>query len=223
MLADVDPGFKFLSRCKCTRDQAQRFGLIQETYRPLPLLFIRNRQAGTNDNLAEAIAIVRFTDGSFRFHGQVRVFEFRAPRDGVERGRKATRERGHQQVFGRPPAVETAELRRRREMDCVRGRIGFGDACLAGRPPSYNVVLMFIFHSVLRVLPAFSKKAWLLLRQPILRSGTSSLAQALVLDDSLPATLIKRWPRSRLFVMPITPRVLQYAHFEGAECAPLTA
>src|ERR1700733_13556007 len=79
MLADVDPGFKFLSRCKCTRDQAQRFGLIQETYRPLPLLFIRNRQAGTNDNLAEAIAIVRFTDGSFRFHGQVRVFEFERP------------------------------------------------------------------------------------------------------------------------------------------------
>jgi len=82
-------------------------------------------------------------------------------------------------------------------MDCVRGRIGLGDACLAARPPSYNVVLMFIFHSVLRVLPAFSKKAWLLLRQPILRIGMSPLEQALVLDDSVPADPIKRWSRSR--------------------------
>jgi hypothetical protein len=51
----------------------------------------------------------------------------------------------------------------------------------------------------------------------------SPLDQALVLDDSLPADPIKPWPRSRLFVMPITYRVLQYAHLEGAECAPLTA
>src|ERR1700694_1383367 len=115
---------------------------MQETDRPLPLLFIRNRQAGTDDNLAEAIASVRFTDGSFRFHCQVRVFEFRAPRDCVERRRKATRERSHQQVFGCPPAFDAAELQRRREMNCVWGRIGLGNTGLSRSPPSYDAVLM---------------------------------------------------------------------------------
>ena len=130
---------------------------MQETDRPLPMLFIRNRQAGTDDNLAEAIASVRFADRSLGFHCQVRVFEFRIPRDCVERRRKTTRERSHQQVFWCPPAFETAELRWRGEMNCVRGRIRLGDARLSGRPPSYNAVLMFIFHSELQVLLAFSK------------------------------------------------------------------
>src|SRR5258708_34109452 len=80
---------------------------MQETDRPLPLLFIRNRQAGTDDNLAEAIARVRFTDGSLRFHFQVGAFEFRVARDCVERRRKATRGRIDQQVFGCPSAFET--------------------------------------------------------------------------------------------------------------------
>jgi hypothetical protein len=91
---------------------------------------------------------------------------------------------------------------------------------VAGRPPSYNVVLMFIFHSVRRVLPALSRKAC---RQPILRIGISPLDQALVLDDSVAADPNKAVAEITPFVMPITHRVLQYAHFEGAECAPLTA
>ena len=34
----------------------------------LVVLFTRNHQAGTGDNLAEATGIVRFIDSSFRFH-----------------------------------------------------------------------------------------------------------------------------------------------------------
>src|ERR1700674_2293099 len=130
---------------------------MQETDCPLPLLFIRNRQSGTDDDLAEAIARFRFTDGSLRLHFQVGVFEFRVARDCVECRRKATRERIHQQVFRCPPAFETAELRWRGEMNCVRSRIGLGDTRLSRGPPRYDAVLMFIFHSVLQVLLAFSK------------------------------------------------------------------
>jgi hypothetical protein len=66
------------------------------------------------------------------------------------------------------------------------------------------------------------QKPWLLLRQLIL-GGKVTVTAAIVPHDSVPADSIKRWPRSRLFVMLITHRVLQYAHLEGAECAPLTA
>jgi len=79
MLADLDPGVEVLRCCQCTRDQAQRLGFIQETYRPLPLLFIGNRQAGTDDNLAEAIAIARFIDGSLRFHSKSVYSKFEHP------------------------------------------------------------------------------------------------------------------------------------------------
>src|ERR1700691_5454882 len=39
--------------------------------------------------------------------------------------------------------------------------------------------------------------------------------------DSVLADAIKRWPRSRLFVMPITHRVLQYAHWKLLNARPL--
>src|SRR5713226_2010755 len=184
---------------------------MQETDRPLPVLFIRNRQAGTDDNLPEAIARVRFTDGSLRFHFQVGVFEFRVVRDRVECRRKATRECIHQQVFRCPPAFETAELRWRGEMDCVGSRIRLGDTHLPGRPPRYNAVLMFIFHSVLQCLALCFPK--LVVAAPPTDSGDGSVAvtTTIVPDDFVPAGPIKRWPRSRMFVMPITNRVLQYA------------
>src|ERR1700682_4388172 len=200
MLADLDLDFKFLRRCQRTRHQTQLLRFMQETDRPLPLFFIRNRQAGTDDNLAEAIARVRFTDGSLRFHFQVGVFEFRVSRDCVERRRKATRECSHQQVLRCPPAFETAELRWRGEMNCIRGRIGLGGTGLSGGPPSYNAVFMFIFHSVLRVLLWLSKNCKLLLRQPIPKMGISRLPGPTVPDDSVPADPVKRWPGSRLAV-----------------------
>jgi hypothetical protein len=50
-----------------------------------------------------------------------------------------------------------------------------------------------------------------------------AVTTAIVPHDSVPAGPSKRWPVSRLLVMPITHRVLQYAQLDGAECAPLTA
>src|ERR1700694_3330778 len=149
MPADLDLDFEFLRCCQRTRDQTQRFRLIQENDRSLPILFTGNRQFWPDDNLVEAIASVRLTRGSLRFHRQVPVFKFRVSSDRVERVRKAPRERSHQQIFGCPPAFETTELQRRREMNCVRSRISLGDTRLSRRPPSYNAILMFIFHSVL--------------------------------------------------------------------------
>jgi hypothetical protein len=64
---------------------------MQETNRPAPLLFTRNRQARTDDDPAEDITVVRLDDGSDRFHCQVRVFEFRVPGDSVKGRGKATR------------------------------------------------------------------------------------------------------------------------------------
>jgi hypothetical protein len=67
------------------------------------------------------------------------------------------------------------------------------------------------------------QKPWLLLRQLILGGGKVTVTAAIVPHDSVPAGPVKRWLRSRLLVMPITHRVLQYAHLGGAECARLTA
>src|SRR6202795_2224744 len=154
---------------------------MQKTDRPLTALFTGKLQVGTDDNLAEAIARVRFTDGSLRFHFQVGVFEFRVARDCVERRRKATSERSQQQIFGCPPAFDTPELRWRGEMDCVRSRIRLGDTGLSGRPPSYDAVFMFIFHSVLQFLLCVLQKSWLLLRQLILEMEASRLQLPLLL------------------------------------------
>jgi hypothetical protein len=138
----------------------------------------------------------------------------------VERRRKGTRERSHQQVFRCPPAFETAELRWRGEMNCVRGRFRFGDARLSGRPPSHNAILMFIFHSVLRVLLAFSES--LRCYSPTdSEDGNVTVNTAFVPDDSVPADPVRQWPRSRLFVMPITHRVLQYAELGVLNACPL--
>src|SRR6266704_426977 len=196
---------------------------MQETDRPLTALFTGNLQVGANDNLAEAIARVRFTDDSLRFHFQVRVFKFRVARDCVERRNKATRERIHQQVFRCPPAFETAELRWRGEMDSVRGRIRLGDTHLSGRPPRYNAVLIFIFHSVLQCPASRFPKVGVAAPPTDSGDGSVTVTTTIVPDDSVPANPSKRWPRSHMFVMPITRRVLQYAHLEGAECALLTA
>src|ERR1700682_2142242 len=98
-------------------------------------------------------------------------------------------------------------------MNCVRGLIGLGNTGLSRTPPSYNAILMFIFHSVPQVLPEFSKGV---VPAPTNSAhGKTTVASANVPDDSVPADPAKRWPRSRLLVMPITHWMLQYAHLEG--------
>jgi hypothetical protein len=71
-------------------------------------------------------------------------------------------------------------------MNCVRGRFRLGDTRLSGRPPSYNLVLMFIFHSVLQVLHAFSK---VVVATPPTDSedGNVTVTTAIVPHDCVPA------------------------------------
>src|SRR6266568_2725725 len=101
-------------------------------------------------------------------------------------------------------------------MNRSRGGIGLGDARLARAPPSYNVVLMFIFHSVLQVLISFSKgvcnssnssedgnltitHVFLLPVRHLVRND-----RQLVPGDSVPIDPSNPCPRSRLLVIPIT-------------------
>src|SRR5579863_1306103 len=174
---------------------------MQETDRPASVLFTRNRQAGADDNLAEAIALGRLYHGSLRFDSQVCIFEFRVFRDGVEGRRKTTRERSDQQILGRPPAFDTTELWRRGEVNCVRGRFRLGESGSSRGPPGYHSMNMFLFHEYSR----------------------SGFGISRALDDSVSADRWNPWRRSRLEVTPITHTVLQYAPAEGSRCVPPTA
>ena len=53
------------------------------------------------------------------------------------------------------------------------------------------------------------------------KDGNVTVTKTIVPYDSVPADPSKRWPRSRLFVMPITLRVLQYAQLDGLNACPL--
>src|ERR1700693_4213474 len=53
------------------------------------------------------------------------------------------------------------------------------------------------------------------------KDGNVTVTTTIVPHDSVPADPSKRWPRLRLFVMPITLRMLQYAQLDGRNACPL--